>query len=149
MSASTKIPGHELICSLLVARGLITRVQMEEALKVQEKEPELLIGGVLQEMGWIKEEEIIETILLQYNIPYLSPKNYQANPEILAKVDKAFLLANYIFPLDKVDNTLSIITIDPFNRQAIGELEKIFTCAVRPFMGSVPEIKEAIIKFYG
>jgi hypothetical protein len=149
MGTPVKAIGRERICNLLIARGLITREMAEVALKIQEKEPGTLIGSILKEMGYVKEDEIIETVLLKYNIPYLSPNNYRVNPEILAKVDKAFLLANYVFPLEKIGDTLSIITINPFNNRASEELEKIFGCSVRFFLGSVSEIEKAVTKYYG
>lgn len=146
---NTEISGRERLGNLLVARGLISREQLEEGLKIQEKEPNLFIGEILQEIAGITEDDIVETILLQYNMPFLPLSNYHAAPELLKQISKDFARKNYFFPLEKDDDVLSIVTVNPFNNGAVAELEKRFNCKVRCFLGRLPDIKEAIEKFYG
>jgi hypothetical protein len=143
-----KVSGREFVGNLLVSRGLLSKTQLDRALEIHEKEQGLLIGEVMQGMGLIKEEEIVETILLQYNIPYLSPLNYQPNPSALAKVDQEFAEKNYIFPIDIIDNILVVVSCRPFNNAACEILENKLNCEVRCFLGCVPDIRKAIKKYY-
>ncbi|MFA5393506.1 MAG: hypothetical protein WC081_03215 [Candidatus Ratteibacteria bacterium] len=142
------VSGREFIGNLLVGRGLLSKKQLDRALEIHEKERELLLGEVMQGIGLIKEEEIVETILLQYNIPYLSPLNYQPNPSALAKVDKEFAEKNYIFPIDIIDNVLMVVSCRPFNDTACEILGDKLNCEVRCFLGCVPDIRKAIKKYY-
>ena len=144
-----KVSDRERLGNLLVARGLITREQLEKGLKIQEKEPNLFLGEILRKITEITENDIVETILLQYNMPFLSLSNYHTTPELLKQIDKDFAQKNSFFPLEKNDDVLSIVTVNPFNNSAVAELEKRFNCRVRCFLGRLPDVKEAIEKFYG
>ena len=115
-----KVSDRERLGNLLVARGLITREQLEKGLKIQEKEPNLFLGEILRKITEITENDIVETILLQYNMPFLSLSNYHTTPELLKQIDKDFAQKNSFFPLEKNDDVLSIVTVNPFNNSEIG-----------------------------
>ncbi|MFH0795553.1 MAG: hypothetical protein V2A65_00655 [Candidatus Omnitrophota bacterium] len=146
---SIEISGRERLGNLLVARGLVSREQLEKGLKIQEKESHLFIGEILQEIAGITEDDVVETILLQYNMPFLSLSNYHPDPELLKQISKDFARKNHLFPLEKNGDVISIVTVNPFNNGAIEELEKRFNCRVRCFLGRLPDIREAIEKLYG
>ena len=67
---------------LLIERNIINERQLEKALAVQ-KERGGLIGELLVELGFAKEEDIAQSLTAQYGFPYLPLSNYDINPEII------------------------------------------------------------------
>ena len=59
------------IGDLLVQKGLINTDQLEEALEEQRRNPFEKLGETLIRMELIQEEDILQTIADQFDIPYL------------------------------------------------------------------------------
>ena len=53
-----EIKGKKRLGEILIDAGVITKTQLEEALKTQKKEAGILIGGILVKLGFCAEEEI-------------------------------------------------------------------------------------------
>ncbi len=68
-----------LLGDLLLEHGEITEAQLEEALKLQEKEGGL-IGIILKRLGYITEKKLIEFLTLQAS-QRISESKSLTNPE--------------------------------------------------------------------
>lgn len=132
---------------LLMERGGINSRQLESALVVQ-KEKGGLIGEILVELGFVKEEDIAQALTAQYGFPYLPLGNYDINPEIIriipGRVAKQYLL----IPIDKIGNNLTIAMSNPLNVQAVEDVELLTGCKVQTFVSTSSDIKIAIEKYY-
>jgi type IV pilus assembly protein PilB len=128
-------------------RGGINSRQLESALVVQ-KEKGGLIGEILVELGFVKEEDIAQALTAQYGFPYLPLGNYDINPEIIriipGRVAKQYLL----IPIDKIGNNLTIAMSNPLNVQAVEDVELLTGCKVQTFVSTSSDIKIAIEKYY-
>ncbi|MDD5595597.1 MAG: hypothetical protein PHY94_05055 [Candidatus Omnitrophica bacterium] len=132
---------------LLLEWGIINDQQLEKGLSTQ-KEKGGLIGEVLVELGFCKEEDIAQALTAQYGFPYLPLGNYEINPEVIAlipgRVAKQFLL----IPIDKIGNNLTIAMSNPLNVQAIEDVEMTTGCTVQTFVSTSSDVKRAIQKYY-
>ena len=132
---------------LLLERNIISKNQLEKALSVQ-KERGGLIGEVLVELGFAKEEDIAQSLTAQYGFPYLPLSNYEINPEIVniipARVAKQYLLV----PIDKIGNNITLAMSNPLNIQAIEDVELLSGCSVQTFVSTSLDIKRTIAKYY-
>lgn len=131
----------------LVECAVIGQSQLDAALAVQ-KQKGGLIGEILVELGFVKEENIAQALTAQYGFPYLPLCNYEINIEVIslipARVAKQYLLV----PIDKVGNNLSLVMSNPLNVQAIEDVEMLSGCNVQTFVTTATDIKEAIKKYY-
>jgi len=131
----------------LLERNIISKNQLEKALSVQ-KERGGLIGEVLVELGFAKEEDIAQSLTAQYGFPYLPLSNYEINPEIVniipARVAKQYLLV----PIDKIGNNITLAMSNPLNIQAIEDVELLSGCSVQTFVSTSLDIKRTIAKYY-
>jgi type IV pilus assembly protein PilB len=112
---------------LLVEKGLITQVQLEEALDEQRKSGRRL-GEILVESDLVSGEDISSILAEQSGIPYSRLRKSLVDPKAIALLarDKAELYE--ALPLFRVHNTLTVAISDPnktFVTDAIKKLTKL------------------------
>jgi len=132
---------------LLIERNIINERQLEKALAVQ-KERGGLIGELLVELGFAKEEDIAQSLTAQYGFPYLPLSNYDINPEIISIVPGRVSRQYLLIPIDKISNNLTLAMSNPLNVQAIEDVELLSGCSVQTFVSTSSDIKRAIEKYY-
>lgn len=132
---------------LLIERGIINKVQLDEALAAQ-KEKGGLIGEVLVELGFAKEEDITQALTAQYGFPYLPLSNYEINPEALNIIPSRVARQYLLIPVDKVGNNLTLAMSNPLNDHAIEDAELLSGCSIQIFVSTLSDVKGAIEKYY-
>lgn len=132
---------------LLLERGIIDEGQLNKALAFQ-KEKGGLIGEILVELGFAKEEDIAQSLTAQYGFPFLPLNNYEISMEIInlipARVARQYLL----IPIDKIGNNLTLAMSNPLNVQAIEDIELLTGYSIQTFVSTSSDIKKAIEKYY-
>lgn len=132
---------------LLLERGIINRNQLDKALAAQ-KERGGLIGEVMVELGFAKEEDIAQALTAQFGFPYLPLGNYEINPDVTGIVPARVARQYLLVPIDKIGNNLTIAMSNPLNVQAIEDVELLSGCNVQTFVSTSSDIKRAIEKYY-
>lgn len=132
---------------LLIERGVINKLQLDKALNIQ-KEKGGLIGEVLVELGFAKEEDITQALTAQYGFPYLPLSNYEINPEIANIIPGRVARQYLVIPVDKVGNNLTLAMSNPLNVHAIEDIELMSGCIIQIFVSTLSDVKGAIEKYY-
>lgn len=132
---------------LLIEIGVITRGQLDEALKAQ-KERGGLIGQILVDLGHASEEAIAQALTAQYGFPYLPLENYDIDPEVVKIVPKNVASQFCLVPVDKIGSNLTIAMSNPLNTLAIEDIELVSGLCVQIFVSTGTDIKKAIEKYY-
>ena len=132
---------------ILVERGLIVRVQLEEALKAQ-KEQGVLLGEALVNLKFTTEEIIVQALTAQYGFPYLPLSNYEIAPDVLAVVPVHVCNKHCLIPIDKIGKSLTLAMSNPLNLQALEDVEQVTGCMVQAFVSTASDIKSAIKRYY-
>lgn len=132
---------------LLIERGVINQQQLDKALDVQ-KEKGGLIGEVLVELGFAKEEDITQVLTAQYGFPYLPLANYEINPEIVNIIPSRVARQYLLIPVDKIGNNFTLAMSNPLNVHAIEDVELLSGCSIQIFVSTLSDVKRAIEKYY-
>lgn len=132
---------------LLLERGIINQLQLDQALSVQ-RDKGGLIGEVLVELGFVKEDDIAQSLTAQYGFPYLPLSNYDVNAEITSLIPGRVARQYLLVPIDKIGNNLTLAMSNPLNIQAIEDVELLSGCSVQTFVSTSSDIKRAIEKYY-
>lgn len=132
---------------ILVERGIISREQLSEALKVQENSGGLF-GEVVVRLGFAKEEDIAHCLSLQFGFPYLPLENYDIPQDIIKLIPKSVALHYCVIPIDRIGNALTVAMANPLNIPAIEDLEDMTGCEIQIFVGTTSGIRAGIEKFY-
>jgi type IV pilus assembly protein PilB len=138
---------HKQLGELLIERKVIGQEQLEKAIAMQ-KEKGGLIGEVLVELGFAKEEDIAQALTAQYGFPYLPLSNYEINTEIIKLVPGRVARQYILIPIDKIGNNLTVAMSNPLNVQAIEDVEMLSGCSVQTFVSTSTDIRKAILKYY-
>ena len=132
---------------LLIERSLINKQQLDKALAFQ-KEKGGLIGEILVELGFVKEEDIAQTLTAQYGFPFLPLNSYEIDTEIINIVPARVARQYLIIPVDKIGGNLTVAMSNPLNIQAVEDVELLSGCNVQTFVSTSSDIKKAIEKYY-
>lgn len=131
------------IGQILVSLGYIKETDIQKALEIQKAENgKRRLGEILSEIS-LKEEQILEALSNQYNIPLISGKEFPDSVP-LEKVSFSFLKENVILPLGISDNVLSIAIADPTKTEPIDNLRASFGYEIKLFLASSSAITNHI-----
>ena len=132
---------------LLVERGVINREELEMALNYQ-KERGGLLGDILVELEFAREEDIAQALTCQYGFPYLPLSNYEIDPDVVNTIPENVCRQFCLVPIDKIGKSLTMAMADPLNVQALEDVELITGCSVQTFVSTPTDIKNSINKYY-
>lgn len=132
---------------LLIDRGIISKHQLDEALVIQQQKGGL-IGEIMVELGFVKEEDIAQALTAQYGFPFLPLANYEINSDIAQLIPSRVAKQYMIIPIDKIGSNLTLAMSNPLNIQAIEDVELICGCNVQAFVSTSSDIRQAIEKYY-
>ncbi|MBI4681634.1 MAG: hypothetical protein HY757_00790 [Nitrospirae bacterium] len=135
------------IGTLLMEFGLINDNDLKEGIKLQ-KESGLRLGEALVKLGKVSIEEIDWVLSKQLDIPHVIVDDISVNVELLGKYQKGFLIENRILPLYELDDQISIVIEDPFNKSAISYIEEASGKKVSLSTGNGRKIEDLLIKTF-
>jgi len=132
---------------LLKERNIITQEQLEEGLEHQ-RDKGGLIGEILVELGFCKEEDIAQALTAQYGFPYLPLTNYEISPEVIKLIPGRVARQYMLIPVDRIGENLTLAMSNPLNVQAIEDVELICASSVQTFVSTSSDVRKAIAKYY-
>ena len=135
------------IGDVLIEADIITKKQLEDALKNQEQEERL--GETIVRLQYASEMQILKALEDSTGVQRVSLMNFTIDEQVLKLVDESFCRRHTMIPLRIDDNKLMFATSDPLDFSVTEEL-RLMT-GYRPKMFSAPknEIQTQIEKYYG
>ncbi|MDD5069161.1 MAG: hypothetical protein PHV17_00365 [Candidatus Omnitrophica bacterium] len=128
---------------ILMERGILTRLQLDESLLTQKKEGGL-IGEIIVNLGFAKEEDIAHCFSLQYGFPYLPLTNYEISKEVVELIPQSVMSHYCLIPIDRIENTLTVAMANPLNIHAIEDIEDLTKCDIQIFVSTPSDIRKHI-----
>jgi type IV pilus assembly protein PilB len=130
---------------LLLARGVVTAEQIEQALKEQkEKGHRKLLGELLVEMGYCTENQIASALAQSYGVPYAQVGPKICDSKTFEILPREFLQEYIVLPLFKVRDVLTVAVSEPTNVFLIDEIERISGCKVQIVCSTSKDIKATL-----
>ena len=133
---------------LLLRKGVITRENLEQALREQEAKGGF-IGQILVRLGMVKEEQMLPVLSEQLGIPYVVVKEREIPRSVIEKVPAKFATHYKLLPLSFEENVLSLAVTDPLDVQMLDDLRILLGCEVKAVLGGEKDILDAIRRYYG
>ncbi len=124
---------------ILVNEGIVTKEQLEEALQVQKDSGDFL-GAILLELGYINESDIVRTLCLQYQLPYLRPSLYELDRKLTQKFPAEFLHLHKLLPLDQMGELLLLVVTEIPTEETLKEIQGIAQSNLAIYISSISEV---------
>ena len=118
------------IGDLLVEHGVISAVQLAEALEIQKKTGQKL-GRVLQETNAVTEDQLLGFLAHQLNIDYIDLENYDIKPEVVQLIPEVLARRLRVIALDSIADELLIGMSDPTDIFAFDEVARFVNRPLR------------------
>lgn len=144
-----KVEGQkEKIGQLLLKHTSLTEGQLDEALEIQ-RESGMLLGEILLKKNYIHPHDIIKVICHQVDIPYVSElKMEEIDPNLTLNISINYAKAHEILPILETDQSITLLVTDPFNFDAINDIQEIFKKEVKLVVSSPLKVQDAINRIY-
>src|SRR5919198_4068600 len=140
-------PQTRRLGDLLVAEGLITDVQLKQALGVQKGKTDKL-GSILVKLGFITEEQLIGFLSRQYGIPSITLGNLDIDAETLRLVPAHIAKKYEVMPVKRIAGTLTLAMADPTNVFALDDVAFMTNLQILPVVAPQAAIRRALDKNY-
>lgn len=127
----------------LVAAGVVTDEQIEEALKIQQDNKEKL-GTILVSLGYCTEEDIARALAQKTGFEFISLNNLGIDSEAVNRIPVEIALKHRAIAVAINDNQLYVAMQDPNDVVAIDDLHLITGMEIRPIVVSDNEIESAL-----
>lgn len=133
---------------MLVEAGIITNMQLEEALDVQRKTTGKRLGTILRELGYADDQIIMSVLEAQLGVPFVDLTSVSIPQEMIKLVPVNIARKHKLIPL-KVENDLLYVAMeDPFSFLAIEDVRRVARMEVKTFLAKGEQILAAIEKVY-
>jgi len=138
------------IGEILIEQGAIENDQLALALEKQkESKNSQRLGEILIEMGIVSEADLVVALTTQYSFAYLPLKYIIPNSDAYSLITKEAAYQYHCIPIDRVKDTLTVVTTDPSDSKALKEIENLTKCKTQVFITTVSEMRTALKQFYG
>jgi type IV pilus assembly protein PilB len=133
---------------ILIEQGLITTVQLEQALEEHRKTPKSL-GRVLIDLGMIKESDLVRALAEQVGLEFVDLNDYQIDPSSTTLLPDALARRYRAIPIGERDGKLLVAMSDPANVYALDDIRTITNRDVQPVVATAADVEAAIQRFAG
>jgi type IV pilus assembly protein PilB len=128
---------------ILVQAGVIDDLQLQAALTEQARTKELL-GEVLVRRGFVTETDIVQTIALQFSLPYLSAEQIELAPAALDLLPLDLMRQHQVVPLDRFGPIVTVLCAGLLNTDLLNQIEQHTGCEVQLFITTATDVKTLI-----
>ncbi|MFH1395023.1 MAG: GspE/PulE family protein [Candidatus Omnitrophota bacterium] len=139
----------EKLGQILLKMGAIDEKQLSTALVKCQKTGEIF-GKVIQDLGYVTEEQLLVALSKQFDIPYYPTLREIEVPENVVKAIPVKFVWHYKFmPLDIKENVLRLAISDPLEIWSTEDIKLLLGYTTDIVLAPSSEIMEAIHKYYG
>jgi len=133
---------------LLVEINVITRAQLDEALKLQLTSGGKSLGDILLNLGYITEKQLMKALEYRLRIPFVDIGAMEIPPEMSHIISHETAKKYTVVAISKEGRQLTIATTDPMNFHALDDIKLETKLDVKPVIATSSDIKSAIVKLY-
>ncbi|MDL1957476.1 MAG: Flp pilus assembly complex ATPase component TadA [Candidatus Desulfofervidus auxilii] len=131
------------------------KIDDKDLLKVYQLQKEFgtSLTQIFVKIGLLSEKQILQALSEYLKIPLIQENNLTIDKEVINflknGIDFDFLIKNNVVPIkiDKENNTLILLTNDPFNYDVINYLNSLLNCRIKLYLAS-EEIIKNLYKYF-
>jgi type IV pilus assembly protein PilB len=137
------------LAQVLVELKMLKPEQAKAVLEEQKRNrKDELMGKIAVDMNLLMEEQLVEALGVQMNMPTISLQGVQLPQKVLDKITPQMAQMYRIVPLKFDEDTLTIAMADPQNLAVRDELRTLLGFNIRGVVASERDVLAAIEKYY-
>ncbi|HHT9136143.1 MAG TPA: GspE/PulE family protein [Candidatus Wunengus sp. YC60] len=138
---------RRLFGQILKDKGFVTENQIQEALAIQ-KQKGGLIGDILVSLHYVSNEHIMIALSEYLGLEIVSIEGVDIPSEIINMIPPAIAQLYRIIPINKKDDTLTIVQADALNFETLDDLRLILKHQIKPVLCHKDIVLRALEKYY-
>lgn len=127
----------------LVQMGVVTDIQMQEAIQLQSETGKRL-GSIVLEKEWATEEQVYQALAHQLEVPFVRLRNGLYDPDTVIQLDKSIAERLKVVPLFSIRGVLTLATVDPQDMPSLREIENRLGVKVSPVVAAPATIGKTL-----
>lgn len=138
------------LASVLLGNELVAKATLDKALELRKKFKRNLLQFLFvnRDIRDIDENQLVESFSSELKVPYLPLGSYEISDPAISLIPSAVVEEHWLLAVDKVENNLVVVMVDPFDSVAIRKIEKLTGFTVKVYIGLFSEIAQKIKHFY-
>ena len=132
---------------LLIAEGLLTEEQLNQALARQHRQGGRL-GTILLKLGIVTEEAMIRALGVQMGIQHLQLSDVVIDQEVVKLVPEQIARRYQVIPLFRKERVVTLAMVDPLNVFAIDAVRQATGLDVQPVVSREQDVLKSINRYY-
>ena len=134
---------------LLLQKNLVTPEQLQEAVDLQRSKMQgKLLGHILVDLKYLKREDLNFVLAIQAGYPYIDIKKCLIEPEILALIPEETIRKYQIFPIDRIQDVVTVAMVNPLDQESIEEIEESLSLNLKVFLAVSSDLQELIKRYF-
>jgi general secretion pathway protein E len=138
---------EQQLCELLIRNGKVHLEHIQEALELQKLRPKR-VGEILLDLGYVDEEDILEALSEQFEIPYEPNLEGQVDTALSTKVPINFIREYFMVPFKKNGAGYLVAINDPVNLLPLDDLRLLLGGPVQPVLCRKRDIQVIIDNYF-
>ncbi|MGH2819474.1 MAG: type II secretion system ATPase GspE [Actinomycetota bacterium] len=147
MSLGTPVRQAGQLEELLLARGLVTTEQLEEARRVAAEQRRSL-GRVLIELGHLTEAGLVAVLAQQLGLEFIDLADAQLDPSAVALVPEGVARKHNVIPVAFDGDRMMLAMADPANVLAVDDVRALTKKDVKTLVATKTDVISAINRCY-
>ena len=141
------VPKH--LGELLVESGVITPIQLKDALIERSKSVGLRLGDVLEKQGLVNREQIDKALCCRFGVPYIKLNHFDVDPDAVKLIPAHIARQHLVMPIVLDQDKLIVAVSDPTDTDLINMLRFICGKVIEIGVATPDEIGFSISRYYG
>jgi len=133
---------------MLIARGIISEEQLEEALREQQVTAERL-GTILVTRGYVGEVELVRILAEHFGLDFVDLEERPIDPSAVQLVKESFARYHQLLPIGTEDDQLLVAMVNPTNVFSLDDVRSVTGKDVRAIMAEPGQLMRAIDRVWG
>ena len=146
--AKFTVNSHSQLAILLNKRGLLTHLQVQELVRLQQQARKEPLIKLIVENGWLPEKTIHDLIGKELMIQQVSLDEFSVDVAVAALVPASLCQKQIIMPLKADNKRLTLAMADPLDRGLLDDLRFVTGLEVVPVLASIAAITAKITEVY-
>lgn len=141
-------PFNKKITDILSESTIINRPILNKAIENQRKTGVPIIEFLVKS-NLVNENDLAQCLANQFGFPYVTLKDVEVSEDVVKLINKETAVKYIAIPVDRGADTLTVFMANPFDQEAVKDLEKITGLKIQAFVGVYSDIINNISRYYG